>query len=201
MNTPRLISNGTPATVWRWDQLEPFGVSAADENPSGLGAFEFNLRFPGQYFDKETGIHYNYFRDYDPSIGRYGESDPIGLRGGVNTYTYANANPLSVTDPLGLLSVTVSTGGSGFVGTMGASAASGVAIDFSSGNLFDSLARLARLPALVLALQSDMASLSARRHPPSRRRTCMNSDCSCAALRCLAPLLSFLGVTSLKARD
>jgi RHS repeat-associated protein len=61
-----------------------------------------NLRFAGQYYDKETNLHYNYFRDYDPSIGRYVSSDPIGLAGGINTYLYAEANPLSYTDPLGL---------------------------------------------------------------------------------------------------
>ena len=102
LNTPRLISNSTPATVWRWDQLEPFGVDAADENPSGLGVFEFLLRFPGQYLDKETNLHYNYFRDYDSGIGRYVQSDPIGLQGGTNTYLYVVANPLLFSDELGL---------------------------------------------------------------------------------------------------
>ncbi len=88
--------------MWRWDQQEPFGVNVPDENPSGLGSFEFPLRFPGQYADKETNLHYNYFRDYDPSIGRYGESDPIGLRGGPNTYAYVRGSPLSLVDPEGL---------------------------------------------------------------------------------------------------
>jgi RHS repeat-associated protein len=78
-------------TVWRWDQQEPFGVNVPDENPGGLGAFELPLRLPGQYFDKETNLHYNYFRGYDPAIGRYSESDPIGLRGGLNTYVYVGA--------------------------------------------------------------------------------------------------------------
>jgi RHS repeat-associated protein len=103
LNTPRLVADSTGTTVWRWDQAEPFGNNPADENPSGLGAFDLPLRFPGQRYDAETGLHYNYFRDYDPSIGRYGESDPIGLYGGINLYAYVAGKPLLRTDPLGLL--------------------------------------------------------------------------------------------------
>src|SRR5262245_28784816 len=74
--------------MWRWDNVDPFGANAANENPSGAGTFSYSLRFPGQYYDAETQAHYNYFRDYDPTIGRYMQSDPVGLRGGLNTYPY-----------------------------------------------------------------------------------------------------------------
>jgi RHS repeat-associated protein len=104
LNTPRLITNQVGQPVWKWDNNDPFGGNVPDENPSGLGAFTCNLRFPGQYFDQETGLHYNYFRDcYDPATGRYCQFDPIGLAGGINGYSYVRSSPLSATDPLGLL--------------------------------------------------------------------------------------------------
>jgi RHS repeat-associated protein len=105
LNTPRLIANSSGQAVWWWDQAEPFGGNVATENPSGLGTFTYNLRFPGQYFDKETNLHYNYFRDYDPGIGRYVQSDPIGLEGGINTYAYVALSPLDSIDPQGLSSL------------------------------------------------------------------------------------------------
>ncbi len=79
--------------MWQWDNLDPFGANPANENPAGLGVFKYNLRFPGQYYDAEVGTHYNYFRDYDPMIGRYTESDPIGLDGGINTFAYVLNSP------------------------------------------------------------------------------------------------------------
>ncbi|MCC7412026.1 MAG: RHS repeat-associated core domain-containing protein, partial [Gammaproteobacteria bacterium] len=82
---------------WRAD-YDPFGRATVDPSLT----VEFNVRFPGQYFDAETGLHYNYYRDYDPDTGRYLQPDPIGLAGGLNPYLYVNANPLRFTDPNGL---------------------------------------------------------------------------------------------------
>jgi RHS repeat-associated protein len=104
LNTPRKVSRPSDNKLrWRWDS-SPFGEGAPDEDPESLGAFSFNFRFPGQYFDAESALHYNYFRDYDPAVGRYVQSDPIGIRGGVNTFAYVFVNPLRRIDPYGLQS-------------------------------------------------------------------------------------------------
>ena len=103
LNTPRLVADATGTTVWRWDQAEPFGSNPVNDDPDGNSVtFDLPLRLPGQRYDAETALHYNYFRDYDPSIGRYAESDPIGLRGGLNTYVYVMNDALAFYDPLGL---------------------------------------------------------------------------------------------------
>ncbi|ELT8121252.1 RHS repeat-associated core domain-containing protein [Escherichia coli] len=71
------------------------------------GGVEQNLRYQGQYLDRETGLHYNLHRYYDPDVGRFMVTDPIGLRGGLNLYSYA-PNPLKYADPLGLTPCAVS---------------------------------------------------------------------------------------------
>ena len=106
LGTPRkLWSTSRQTYVWSWDVLDAkglFGATSPDADPDLDGVPRvFNLRFPGQYFDAETGLHYNYFRDYEPGTGRYIKSDPIGLRGGPNTYAYVDAKPLMLVDPYG----------------------------------------------------------------------------------------------------
>ncbi len=104
IDTPRVITDTNNLMVWRWDQTDPFGATLPDENPTSLGAFTYNLRFPGQVYDQETGKHYNANRDYDPAGGRYIQSDPIGLNGGQwSTYSYVGGNPVSRNDPTGLI--------------------------------------------------------------------------------------------------
>lgn len=105
LNTPRVVLDKNNAIRWRW-LAEPFGTTAPETNPSNLGAFAFNLRFPGQYADHESGLHYNYHRDYDPTVGRYTTSDPIGLEGGsYSTYVYVDGQPVAYVDSDGLRNV------------------------------------------------------------------------------------------------
>jgi RHS repeat-associated protein len=110
LDTPRLATNASGTVVWRWDS-DAFSLGAANQDPDGdTNLVNIRLRFPGQYLDEETGLHYNYFRDYDAVTGRYIQSDPIGLTGGVNTYGYGYDNPLRYVDPLGLRFVDVNPG-------------------------------------------------------------------------------------------
>lgn len=107
LNTPREIRNHANQLRWTWypEVSGAFGAGLPNENPNtpALGVFAYNLRFPGQLYDPTSQLSYNYYRDYSSRTGRYIESDPIGLEGGINTYSYVGGNPLSYVDPFGLL--------------------------------------------------------------------------------------------------
>ena len=98
INTPQKLTDGTGAIVWD-GVFDPFGNTV-----STTGSVTMNMRFPGQYFDAESDLHQNWFRNYDPNTGRYVQSDPLGLLGGINTYEYVDENPLIYSDPSGLFS-------------------------------------------------------------------------------------------------
>ena len=101
LGTPRsAVRASDNVEVWRWDS-GPFGVDWATLMVAST-PFKYNLRFPGQYLDEETSLHYNGMRDYDPSTGRYIQADPLGLGGGLSRYAYVGGNPVSSFDPLGL---------------------------------------------------------------------------------------------------
>ncbi|MCL4685981.1 hypothetical protein KJ059_14655 [Myxococcota bacterium] len=96
LDTPKLLTDSSGSAVWRAAH-EAFGLAALDP----ANTVTFNVRFPGQYFDAETGLHYNYFRTYDSDTGRYISADPIGQSGGSNLYSYAGADPSNRIDPTG----------------------------------------------------------------------------------------------------
>jgi RHS repeat-associated protein len=100
--TARVITRQDQTIVWRWDTAEAFGGSLPDQDPSALGAFIFNQRFPGQVFDADSGLLQNINREYDPRTGRYRQFDPTGLEDGPNGYLYVGGDPLTYTDPYGL---------------------------------------------------------------------------------------------------
>lgn len=94
--TPLLVTNSAGAVVWQ-ASYDDFGQATITK-----ATITQNLRFAGQYYDAETKLHYNWHRYYDPALGRYISSDPLGLAAGVNTYIYVNGNPINFTDPTGL---------------------------------------------------------------------------------------------------
>jgi RHS repeat-associated protein len=95
LGAPHEIADAGGNVGWRWDH-DAFG------NGLPAGTFSYDLRFPGQFYDPNAKLHYNHFRDFDPNTGRYIESDPIGLVGGLDTYAYAGGSPVGGVDPSGL---------------------------------------------------------------------------------------------------
>ncbi len=101
LQTPKVLTTSDGTVVWSMETL-PFGEEIKSSTTNSV---EQNLRFPGQYFDGETGTHYNYYRNYNPVTGRYSQTDPIGLAGGDNPYAYVSNNPFKSIDPYGLAEV------------------------------------------------------------------------------------------------
>jgi RHS repeat-associated protein len=97
LGTPQKMTDASGTVVWSAD-YKPFGEATVT-----ISTITNNLRLPGQYFDQETGTHYNYFRDYNPMIGRYIQGDRIGLRGGLNLYSYVGNRPTRFKDLFGLI--------------------------------------------------------------------------------------------------
>ncbi len=97
LDTPKLLTDDAGSVAWRAAH-EAFGKAALDAG----NTVTFNIRFPGQYFDLESGLHDNRFRYFDPAIGRYISGDPIGQAGGINLFEYASSNPVGALDPFGL---------------------------------------------------------------------------------------------------
>ncbi len=107
LGAPQVITNQNQQVVWRGVK-KPFG-----ETEEVVNTIENNIGLPGQYLDRESGNYYNYFRDYDSTVGRYVQSDPIGLEGGMNTYGYAYQNPTMYIDAFGLNAACAEAGAAG----------------------------------------------------------------------------------------
>jgi RHS repeat-associated protein len=98
LGSPRAVTNSTGTVLWQWAYASnPFGENV----PTSTAGYALNLRFPGQYFDAESGLSYNVNRDYEAATGRYVQSDPIGLPGGATTYAYVGSTPLGYADVTG----------------------------------------------------------------------------------------------------
>jgi RHS repeat-associated protein len=115
LGTPQKMTDASGTVVWAAD-YKPFGEATIT-----VSTITNNLRFPGQYYDAETGLNYNYFRDYNAIIGRYIESDPVGLWSDINLFNYVNNAPTTSIDPSGLFRAVVADPGGRYGPTYGGS--------------------------------------------------------------------------------
>ncbi len=107
---PEAVTNKLGKVVWA-AVYQVFGKARVNADPDADGkVFVQNLRLPGQYYDTESNTHYNYYRNYDPELGRYLQADPMGISQGMNLYTYANSNPVQYIDPQGLFALYIHEG-------------------------------------------------------------------------------------------
>lgn len=97
LGTPQMMTTTSGAVVWS-AKYTSFGKATVDPSSTIVNP----LRFPGQYEDVETGLHYNLHRYYSANLGRYLKNDPIGLDGGINLYVYVSSEPVNWFDPYGL---------------------------------------------------------------------------------------------------
>ena len=145
LNSPRVVTNMAGDVLWEWRYAaNPFG-----ERPpvSGVG-YKLNLRFPGQYFDAESGLNYNVHRDYEVATGRYIQSDPIGLDGGPSTYAYASSNPYNRYDPSGTLDMS---------GPLGQALRRAAIVDAAGGGPEDPIGDVAAIGAFAATLADEIA--------------------------------------------
>jgi RHS repeat-associated protein len=120
LSTPRVIADQAGNEMWRWDNTEPFGDSAPNEDPNNTrNIFDSRLRFAGTYADSETNTLYNWYRNLDPTRDQYLQPEPLGLAGDINLYRYARNDPLDYYDPDGQVSILI-PGRSTSVGISGA---------------------------------------------------------------------------------
>jgi RHS repeat-associated protein len=183
LNTPRVVSDAAGSPMWQWEyRSNPFGEAAAASTGQNL-----NLRFPGQYFDPESGLAQNVYRDYEAASGRYIQSDPTGLKGGLGTFGYANQNPIQYIDPNGRTAIPMPMPApivAPWVAPVAAVGAAG-ALGYGAGTLINNVYGDAIGDAIWNATHppatrpSDMSRLEERQFD----RSCKDSEDPCASLK------------------